>query len=94
MLTRVVKLSIQPHMVESFMKIFHENKMTILNAQGLNNLDLFADQNDGTIMFTISHWENEECIQMYRDSEYFRNLWSQLKPLFNNKAEAWTLNPL
>lgn len=42
-------------------------------------------------MFTLSHWESEENLEQYRQSELFKSTWAKTKVLFREKAQAWTL---
>ena len=42
-------------------------------------------------MFTISHWDSEAALELYRQSELFKFTWAKTKPLFEEKAQAWSL---
>jgi (4S)-4-hydroxy-5-phosphonooxypentane-2,3-dione isomerase len=52
------------------------------------------DINVPGLVFTYSYWEDEKSLQNYQASELFKSTWSKVKPLFNAKAEAWSLNSI
>jgi hypothetical protein len=39
---------------------------------------------------TLSEWESEEHLNHYRFSEFFKTLWTQVKPLFESPAKAFS----
>jgi len=45
-------------------------------------------------LYTYSIWENEEALEVYRQSELFQNVWSQTKVLFQGKPQAFSLDRL
>ncbi len=94
MLTRIVKLTIDPNKTEEFVKIFDENKVNILQFHGLESIELNAEINHQNIFFTISKWQSENDLNIYRNSPYFKDLWPKIKPLFCQQAEAWSLSSL
>lgn len=40
----------------------------------------------------MSLWDNDECLQDYRNSDFFKVTWSKTKNLFEAKAEANSYN--
>jgi quinol monooxygenase YgiN len=93
MITRVVKLNFKANKVAIFLSIFNKHKELLVQSEGCISLDIFADNRNSNTYFTISKWKNEAYLEHYRNSTLFREIWSKVKPLFNNKAEAWTLSP-
>ena len=85
-------LNFQPDKVDEFLEIFNQNKQVLAKSDGCIRLEIFKSTNDTDTYVTISNWQSEEHLEMYRQSELFKDIWSKVKPLFNNKAEAWTLN--
>jgi heme-degrading monooxygenase HmoA len=75
---------------EAFLKNFEENKCSIRNFPGCHHLELWEDENDATIFLTYSHWESEEALNQYRDSELFKKVWSYTKQLFAAKPVAFS----
>ena len=46
------------------------------------------------VLFTYSHWEDEESLNNYRISETFKEVWPQTKALFAAKPQAFSLEKL
>ena len=92
MLIRIVKLTLKRENIASFEQIFEETKSFIRNFEGCLFLELYQDRNQPNIFFTYSKWENEENLDDYRKSEFFRNVWGKTKLLFEYKPEAWSVN--
>lgn len=94
MFTRIVKMDFEKNNVESFLENFQSVKSKIRNFPGCQFLELYKDKNSETIFFTYSRWEDEKDLEAYRKSDLFREVWSVTKPLFQNKAEAWSVDTL
>lgn len=92
MFTRIVKLSFDPLKIETFLENFNNNKDKIRNFEGCRLLELYQDKNNESIFFTYSFWESETHLENYRNSELFKNVWTQTKILFNSKPEAWSVD--
>jgi autoinducer 2-degrading protein len=91
MITRIVKLTIDPEKVADFERLFVSNKDLISNFEGCVHLEILHDVVQSNIYFTYSKWHNVEAIENYRQSELFNGIWSKVKPLFIAKPEAWSL---
>jgi quinol monooxygenase YgiN len=91
MITRVVKMTFKPENVQGFKEIFYESQKLIRAFEGCNRLDLMMDLNNECVFFTFNFWDTEENLNAYRQSYLFKNTWSKVKPLFSEKAEAWSL---
>lgn len=91
MITRIVKLSVDSHKVEEFIRIFEEKRSNISNFAGCTKLNLLYDEARPNILYTISEWESENHLQEYLDSGFFDNTWNNVKKLFVDKPEAWSL---
>ena len=91
MIIRFVKMTFRTEKTGAFEKIFAETRPFILQFEGCHQVELFADTRNSDIYFTISHWDNEAHLDAYRTSDFFKATWSQVKPMFSEKAEAWSL---
>ena len=89
MVTRIVKMSFKPEMVEEFKLLFEQYKMQIASTEGCISLRMLQERNT-TIFFTYSEWKSEAYLEQYRESDLFATVWSKTKTYFNAKAEAWT----
>jgi quinol monooxygenase YgiN len=78
--------------VETFLELFEERKSRIRHFEGCKHLELWQDANNKNIFFTYSHWENEQYLNQYRFSEFFKDTWTLTKALFAEKAQAWSVN--
>lgn len=91
MIIRFVKMTFSTGNTDAFEKIFAETRPTILQFEGCHQVELFTDTQNSDIYFTVSHWESEAALDLYRTSDFFKATWSKVKPLFREKAEAWSL---
>ena len=94
MLVRIVKMSFEPSKISEFLNNFQQHKHAIRNFDGCKLLELYADKHETNIYFTYSYWDNESKLEAYRNSELFKKVWAQTKPLFNNKPEAWSVDKI
>jgi heme-degrading monooxygenase HmoA len=94
MLVRIVKMSFSENSINNFLNTFENNKNKIKNFKGCQLLELYRDKKDPTVFFTYSYWDSESDLEQYRQSELFKTVWSQTKPLFNAKPEAWSVDKI
>lgn len=91
---RVVKMTFLPEKVPTFLEKFKANKQTIRNFDGVEHLSLLQDKKNANQFFTYSRWESEAHLENYRNSPFFKAFWSELKPFFAAKAEAWSVDAI
>lgn len=91
MITRLVKLHFHPEKINDFLSFFDTVNQVVNNFEGCLGMRLTQDIHRPEIVFTISHWETEEALNNYRDSEAFGNIWRTIKPMFEEKTEAWSV---
>lgn len=94
MITRFVKMTFQADKCAEFESIFEASRSKISNFEGCSGVTLYRDHDEPTIYFTFSTWENVESLEKYRQSSLFKDTWQKTKPLFQAKAEAWTVDRL
>lgn len=94
MIKRIVKMEFKAEYVDQFKSIFKENKNKILLFNGCQSVELLNDIEDMTVFFTYSNWESVQHLNKYRESETFKLIWAKTKPLFNNKAKAWSVEEI
>ncbi|MBK0383231.1 antibiotic biosynthesis monooxygenase [Pedobacter sp. SD-b] len=85
-------MNLKKDKIDSFKSVFEMAKPKIISMQGCLQVDLHQDIKNPEIFFTISHWANEAALENYRNSDLFITTWKQVKPLFKEKAEAWSLS--
>ena len=91
---RIVKLRFRQNEIPSFLTHFETIKESIINFPGCEFLELYRDQEDISIFFTYSHWENAKALENYRHSDLFKQIWTVTKPKFSGKPEAWSVDTL
>lgn len=94
MFTRIVKMEFEKENIAAFLANFETVKEKIRSFPGCTFLELYNDKNDETIFFTYSRWNDETDLENYRTSNLFKEVWGVTKPMFRNKAEAWSVNTL
>ncbi len=92
MLIRIVKMTFDESKIECFLKNFKKNKHRIRNFEGCCHLKLLRDKYNTSIFFSYSKWESEEHLMNYRNSDFFKSVWSKTKILFSDKPEAWSVD--
>ena len=92
MFTRIVKMNFKEENITAFLANFETVKEKIRNFPGCEFLELYQDKTHQTIFFTYSRWNDEIDLENYRASELFREVWAITKPMFKEKAEAWSVD--
>ncbi|HVA97736.1 MAG TPA: antibiotic biosynthesis monooxygenase family protein [Bacteroidia bacterium] len=91
MIKRIVKMTFIPEKVADFITVFNTTKNKIEQFEGCSQLELLKVKDSKNIFFTYSYWTSAEALENYRNSELFKTTWSKTKPLFAEKAQAWSL---
>ena len=94
MFVRIVKMGFREDQIEAFLDNFEQVKQDIRNFPGNRFLELYRDRNDPAVFFTYSYWETEADLETYRKSDLFCETWAVTKPMFRQKAEAWSVDKL
>ena len=77
--------------VAEFLGIFSEHQKKIASFPGCTHVELLRDADDPTCFATLSHWNGASDLEVYRKSELFSNVWGQVKPLFSERSQAFSL---
>ncbi|MCZ8354495.1 MAG: antibiotic biosynthesis monooxygenase [Cyclobacteriaceae bacterium] len=91
MIIRIVRMHFTEAGVEEFLQVFNDHKTQIRNFPGCTHLQLLKDVNDPTVYTTLSHWNSEEDLEHYRQSALFGKVWGQVKTLFSERSQAFSL---
>jgi quinol monooxygenase YgiN len=92
MFTRIVKMEFQPEKINDFVNNFNKEKEYVRKQPGCHSLVLYRDKVKTNVFFTYSTWESESDLENYRNSEFFKGVWSFTKQLFNAKPMAWSVD--
>ena len=91
MLIRIVKMTFRENEIEKFVSVFNQSKNQIRNFEGCSHLELWQDKSTPNMLFTYSWWQDETCLNNYRNSELFKTTWVKTKVLFADKPEVWSV---
>lgn len=94
MLVRIVKMTFDPEKIDDFQETFHKIKDKIVAFDGCQLVELYQDKNNKCIFFTYSYWKSEAHLESYRNSSFFKEVWSGTKKMFSAKAEAWSVDKI
>ncbi|HNT80764.1 MAG TPA: antibiotic biosynthesis monooxygenase [Bacteroidia bacterium] len=91
---RIVKLEIKLDRLQAFQQHLAEVKDRIASFPGCTHLEIYQHLQDKNILFTYSHWNSENDLNAYLQSELFISIWSNVKPMFLKPAQAWSVDEL
>ena len=94
MFVRIVKMSFEASKIDTFLANFETKKHYIRAYEGCQLLELYRDKHNTNVFFTYSYWNSETDLESYRQSDLFKTVWAQTKPLFNAKPKAWSVDKL
>lgn len=94
MIIRIVKMTFEPDLVHKFLRTFEKNKRRIRSFDGCRKLELLCDVHQPNVLFTYSYWKSEEHLNVYRQSDLFKQVWSETKSMFADTPEAWSVERL
>ena len=88
-------LKLLPETEGHFIDIFNQIKNEIRSQTGCVSLELLRSSDKGGLcIWTISLWKSIDDLETYRASALFRKTWTEVKPLFADHAQAWTLTSI
>ena len=94
MITRIVRLTITESKAESFYDFVKPRIKEIRKFPGCIKVDLYEDNSDTRVYYTISQWESEKDLNEYRKSKLFGTIWPIVKPWFSEKPITYSLNEI
>lgn len=88
MIIRLVSMKFKPEHSADFRALFEAAYPRIRRLPGCIFLQLVADPDGPADFMTISHWQDAEDLDAYRDSELFGEVWPQVKAMMRDKPWA------
>ncbi|MCU0327747.1 MAG: antibiotic biosynthesis monooxygenase [Chitinophagales bacterium] len=85
---RIVKLTFIPEKTNEAIKLLKENHEKVREMPGVLSLEIIQDFVMPQIIITLSHWTNQEALESYRQSDFFKSFWQKLKPMFAEQAQV------
>ena len=80
----------KPEEKERFIQLFYEKQSFIEAFEGCISVDLMVDKRNENALATWSIWQEESFLDQYRQSALFIQTWEEVKPMFSEKARAWS----
>ncbi len=90
MLIRVVRMTLQPDALQAFLAHFDAASPVIRRFPGCEHLELWQDVDAPNVITSYSHWTNLRALERYRQSDFFKSTWAEVRPLFASRAEAFS----
>jgi quinol monooxygenase YgiN len=84
-LIRIVRLTFSEKTIDAFELLYKKHENEIASQPGCYGVELVKDESNPFVRATVSRWKDEECLNAYRKSELFGEVWPATKALF---AEA------
>lgn len=84
-------MEINDHDVDKFKSMIQSIQDKIKAFDGCYSVNILCDKNQKNRFFSYSTWESEEDLNNYRKSEFFTEIWSDVKKMFIKDAQAWTV---
>jgi quinol monooxygenase YgiN len=87
-LVRIVRMTVRPDAADAFLDRFDENASRIRAFPGCRHLELWRDTETPAAFTTLSHWDDADALDAYRESELFTSTWAAVTPLFAARPQA------
>lgn len=84
-------MEFDPAKVQEFLDLFTDTSSFIRTFPGVNRLELHRDLEKENVFYTVSEWESEADLEVYRQSQLFASVWARTKILFSGKPQAFSL---
>ncbi len=94
MIVRIVKMTFKEDFSETFKEFSLSIREKIKSFEGCSYLDIYQDIHHPNIFFSYSHWESEEYLNLYRNSDFFKTTWKKTKQWFGDKPKAWSVESI
>lgn len=86
-------MTFRPETVDQFLAVFETASPHIRACDGCEHLELWQGRGEQShVLFTHSLWRDESALEAYRHSELFAATWAKTKPLFAERAGAWSVD--
>ncbi|GAB4282635.1 MAG: hypothetical protein Kow0068_07300 [Marinilabiliales bacterium] len=89
MITRIVKMEINEADIDSYLEKVQSVLDKIKSFDGCVSINILNDKEVSNRFFSYSTWESEEKLDAYRNSEWFKQIWSEIRQYFKSPAQAW-----
>ena len=87
---RIVRMTFTQETLSQFDAIFKINKKAIECQPGCLMVELVKDSMNPLVRATVSRWDKEESLNIYRKSQLFGEVWPKTKRLFAASPEVTT----
>jgi quinol monooxygenase YgiN len=83
-------MTFQEKKAGDFLTFFESVKYRIREFKGCQHIELLIDQKQSNAFSFYSVWEDEQCLEAYRRSAFYREIWSKTKTMFDAPPSSWS----
>ena len=87
-IVRYVELRIQIEKVEEVRQLLKAQAPLVRSQDGCFHLEINESIDEAGLFSTYSYWTGVDALNLYRQSDVFRDFWNRVKPLFRESAHA------
>ena len=87
---RIVRMEFEQGRSEAFDALFTLSQSKIEAFDGCSKVTLLKSSNEPDVRTTLSWWDHEEALNLYRQSKLFGEIWPATKAGFCSAPLAWT----
>ena len=88
MIIRLVKMTFKPEESARFLSLYQAVQPKILLFPGCLSVDLLHEVLDEHAYTTYSRWQSHEALEAYRQSDFFKATWSEVRQMLRTKTLA------
>ncbi|ACF14489.1 Antibiotic biosynthesis monooxygenase [Chloroherpeton thalassium ATCC 35110] len=88
MIIRLVKMSFQPQESTRFLSLYKQVHPKILSFPGCVSVELLHEVHDEHAYTTYSLWQNNDALEAYRQSDFFKATWTEVRKMLRSKTLA------
>ena len=94
MILRLVQMQFELSRTSEFLEVFAIHRKALSEFPGCLKIELLRDINDPGRFSTLSHWDSAQHLEDYRQSDLFKLVWQKVKPMFRDKAQAFSMETI
>jgi len=88
MIIRLVKMTFRPEESKRFLSLYKRVHPKILEVPGCHSVELLHEIMEEHAYTTYSLWENHDALDAYRQSDFFKATWREVRQMLRTKALA------
>ena len=95
MITRIVRLTLKDELsLDEFKKLYTKRNPKSRGVSGCLEVRIMKDIKENNIYYTVSKWSNNQALEDYRSSEYFKQTWPMVKSTLAARTKVFTMEDI